>query len=83
MLTWCIVLFCLGLAAFLDSIFTYGEVFRRVNSILFMLISLGLLVRTAIKVRKGRNEHYLEKIEWLEKRLEDLQPEKNEAPASR
>ncbi len=83
MLTWCVILFGLGLVAVLDSIFTYGEVFRRINSFLFMLLSLGLLIRTAIKARKGRVERYLEKIEWLEKRLEDLQPEKNEAPASR
>ena len=45
MYVWCIVLFCLGILAFLDTIFNMGEIFRTVNSILFMLISMGLLVR--------------------------------------
>ena len=45
MLTWCTILFRLGILAFLDAIFNYGEIFRRVNSLLFMLISLGVLWR--------------------------------------
>jgi cation transport ATPase len=46
MLVWCFVLLALGVAAFFDSLFNYGEIFRRVNAMLFMLVSLGLLVRT-------------------------------------
>jgi hypothetical protein len=45
MLSWCIILFGLGVLAFLDTLFNYGEIFRRVNSVLFMLVSLGLLIR--------------------------------------
>ena len=45
MLSWCIILFGLGVLAFLDTIFNYGEIFRRVNSVMFMLVSLGLLIR--------------------------------------
>jgi hypothetical protein len=47
MLTWCAVLFILGILAFLDAMLSppYGDVFRKVNSLLFMLISLGMLIR--------------------------------------
>jgi len=72
MLIWCSVLLFLGIAAFLDSIFTFGEIFRRVNSVLFMLVSLGLLVRVSTKKRIGRIEGYLRKIEELEKRIAEL-----------
>jgi hypothetical protein len=83
MIAWCVVLFCLGVAAFLDSLFSYGEIFRRINSILFMLVSLGMLFRIALKMKTGRVEQYLEKIEWLEKKLEDMQPEKKESRAAK
>jgi hypothetical protein len=39
------MLFLMGVLAFLDSIFNYGEIFRQANSFLFMLISLGVLIR--------------------------------------
>lgn len=45
MLWWSTILFILGVLAFLDSIFNYGEIFRQVNSFFFMLISLGILIR--------------------------------------
>ncbi len=47
MFTWCAILFVLGVFAFLDAMFTppYGDFFRKVNSLLFMLISLGMLIR--------------------------------------
>ena len=45
MLFWSTMLFFLGVLAFLDSIFNYGEIFRQVNSFMFMLISLGVLIR--------------------------------------
>ena len=59
MLVWCITLFGLGVLAFLDTIFNYGEIFRRVNSILFMLLSLGLLVRTKMLIKFGKLEALL------------------------
>ena len=31
MLIWCAILFTLGILAFMDSIFNYGEIFRQVN----------------------------------------------------
>lgn len=72
MLVWCAVLLFLGIAAFLDSIFTFGEIFRRVNSVLFMLVSLGLLIRTSTKIRLAQRENTQEKIQQLEARVAEL-----------
>jgi hypothetical protein len=66
MIFWSAFLFLLGLSAFLDSMFNYGEIFRRVNSVLFMLVSLGLLIRTTTKMKLRRIEGYIDKIERLE-----------------
>lgn len=69
MLIWCITLFGLGVVAFLDTFFNYGEIFRRVNSILFMLLSLGLLVRTNMQVKLGKIETMLKQNNGPEGRL--------------
>jgi hypothetical protein len=71
MLIWCMTLFGLGVLAFLDTIFNYGEIFRRVNSILFMLLSLGLLVRTKMLIKFGRIEGLMKRNAELETRLND------------
>jgi len=55
MLWWCTFLFLLGILAFLDSIFNYGEIFRQVNSLLFMLTSLGILLRLRYLLRQKPN----------------------------
>ena len=72
MLTWCAILFVLGIAAFLDSLYNYGDIFRQVNSVLFMLVSLGLLVRTTTKMRLRITEGYIARIEKLEKDLKEF-----------
>lgn len=72
MLTWCGILFFLGILAFLDSIFNMGDIFRRVNSVLFLLISLGLLVRTTTKMKSKRIEHYETRIFSLEQQVRTL-----------
>ena len=72
MLTWCALLFVLGVAAFLDTLYNYGNIFRQVNSILFMLTSLGLLVRTTTKMRLRITEGYIARIEKLEKELQEF-----------
>lgn len=69
---WCSVLLFLGIAAFLDSIFTFGEIFRRINSVLFMLVSLGLLVRTSTKIRLAQREAYQKKIQQMENQIAEL-----------
>lgn len=69
MLIWCAVLFILGILAFMDSLFNYGEIFRQVNSVLFMLVSLGLLIRTTTKIKLRTVEGYMERIKQLEDEL--------------
>ncbi len=72
MLAWCAIMFCLGVLAFMDSLFNYGEIFRQVNSVLFMLVSLGLLVRTTTKIRARTVEGYIEKVSRLEEEIKQL-----------
>lgn len=72
MLTWCTILFVLGILAFLDTIFNYGDIFRKVNSVVFMLISLALLVRTSMKMKLKRVEGLITRIEELEEQITHL-----------
>lgn len=81
MFLWCGILFLLGIAAFLDSLFNYGQIFRQVNSLLFMLISLALLVRTTTKMKAKRIENYENRIGNLEMQVKVLKAEKEGAPA--
>lgn len=73
MFVWCGVLFLLGILAFVDSIFNMGEVFRKVNSVLFMLISLGLLIRTTTKIKSQKLENYQKRIFNLERQVKSLE----------
>ncbi len=73
MFLWVGLLFFLGLAAFVDSIANMGEIFRTVNSVLFMLLSLGLLVRTTTKIKEKRIETYEARIHSLEQQVRNLQ----------
>ena len=73
MFLWCGVLFALGILAFLDSIFNMGDIFRRVNSVLFMLISLALLVRTTTKMKSQKKEEYEKRIFNLEQQVKNLE----------
>ena len=72
MLIWCLLLFFLGTLAFMDSIFNYGEIFRQVNSVVFLLVSLGLLVRTTTKMRGKQLESYQEQVARLEMEIRNL-----------
>jgi len=76
MFLWCGVLFALGILAFLDSIFNMGDIFRRVNSVLFMLISLALLVRTTTKMKSQKKEEYEKRIFNLEQQVKNLEKSK-------
>ncbi len=73
MFIWCATLFVLGLFAFLDSMFNMGDIFRQVNSVLFMLISLGLLIRTTTKMKTKARENYEERVYNLEQQIRVLQ----------
>jgi len=83
MLVWCAILFALGILAFLDSIFNYGEIFRQVNSVLFMLTSLGLLVRTTTKIKGKQLESYQEQVARLEMEVRNLRTEQNQKNLNR
>ena len=72
MLAWSIVLLLLGIAAFLDSLFAFGEIYRTVNSVLFMLVSLGLLVRTSTKIKMAKREGLQNRIRQLEEQIAEL-----------
>ena len=72
MFTWCAVLFLLGVLAFFDSIFNMGEIFRRVNSVFFLLTSLGLLIRTTMKMKSRKNETLKNRIFSLEQEVRIL-----------
>lgn len=78
MLAWCGILFGLGITAFMDSLFNYGEIFRQVNSVLFMLVSLGLLVRTTTKSRRAAIEKQAHRLQTLEEELATLRRAQDE-----
>ena len=72
MFFWCAVLFGLGILAFLDSVLNMGEIFRTVNSAIFMLLSLGLLVRTTTKAKEKKVEKFEEKVFHLQQEINIL-----------
>lgn len=72
MFTWCAVLFGLGILAFIDSLFNMGDIFRRVNSVFFMLVSLAILIRTTTKAKERKRENYESRIFNLEKQIQTL-----------
>ena len=72
MFVWCSVLFVLGIFAFVDSIFNMGDIFRQVNSVMFMLISLALLIRTTTKAKAQTKEQYEKRIFDLECQVKSL-----------
>ncbi len=76
MFYWCSFLFVLGIFAFLDTLFNYGNIFRQVNSVLFMLLSLALLIRTTAKMKERKLEKYEERIENLEMNIRALKEDK-------
>jgi len=68
MLIWCTILFLLGVLAFLDAIFNYGEIFRRVNSLMFMFISLGVLIRLRWERSHYKREESATQVSQKEKK---------------
>ena len=83
MLAWCAVLLVLGIMAFMDSLFNYGQIFRQVNSVIFMLIALGLLVRTTSMAKLGTREKSQQQIAELEMEARRLRAEQNQRVLTR
>ena len=75
MLIWSGLLFFLGVMAFVDSVFNMGEIFRQVNSVVFLLVSLALLIRTTTKSREQRTEKLQNRVFNLEREVSKLQAE--------
>jgi membrane protein implicated in regulation of membrane protease activity len=75
MLIWSALLFILGVMAFVDSVFNMGEIFRQVNSVVFLLVSLALLIRTTTKSREQRTEKLQNRVFNLEREVSKLQAE--------
>jgi hypothetical protein len=75
MLFWSMVLFVLGILAILDSQFNYGYLFRTANSALFMLVSLGILIRTRMLEKAGIKERLLLNNDELRARMLKLRGE--------
>jgi len=73
MLNWSIVLLVLGILAVIDSQVNYGQIFRSANSVLFMLLALGVLIRTKILGTRGFRERLVRKNMELEARVDELE----------
>jgi hypothetical protein len=75
MLIWSALLFLLGVLAFLDSVFNMGEIFRQVNSVVFLLVALALLIRTSTKAKEQKTEKLQSRVFNLEREVSQLKSE--------
>jgi hypothetical protein len=80
MFVWCALLFGLGILAFMDSLLNYGDIFRMINSVIFMLVALGLLVRTSMKMKQRTIENLVDRVQQLEAILGPSAPRMTELP---
>jgi hypothetical protein len=69
MLVWWAMMFTLGALALCDSYLDFGGLFRQINSAIFLLASLGLLVRIVRKTQQHTKEKLVERIGELESEL--------------
>jgi hypothetical protein len=58
--------------ALLDSQLNYGYLFRTANSMMFLLVSLGILVRTRVLKKMGYREQLIEHNSHLKNRVLEL-----------
>jgi hypothetical protein len=72
MFIWGLVLFGLGIAAFLDTQFNFGNIFRTVNSFMFMLVSLGIMIRTRSLKKLGFREQLIVHNDELKEKVMEL-----------
>ncbi len=67
---WILMLFAVGLCGtigFYDRVFAFSDLMRYINSGMLVLLSIGLLVRTWILSKYGKNEKMIARIAELEK----------------
>jgi uncharacterized membrane protein len=79
MIIWGVVLFGLGILSFLDTAFGYGNTFRGANSILFLLVSLGILTRTRNLERLRYKERLLESKKELQAHFDRMKESQESA----
>ncbi len=72
MLIWCVMLLLLALITYLDNFLMNGEIFNGLHPALFILVALGILVRTSIKQKEGQLEKYIDRIKKLEEKVQTL-----------
>ena len=77
MYIWGLVLFGLGIVAFLDSMFNLGQLYRITNSIIFMLISLNIIIKTRMMEKIGFKERLAEHNEELKARVTEMKKSHN------
>ncbi len=73
---WTLLLFAVGICGilgFYDSIFEFGGMMRMMNSGILILLSIGMLVRTWIKMRSQTNEKLIERNAELEEKLKQFE----------
>lgn len=67
---WILMLFAVGLCGaigFYDRVFGFSDLMRYINSGMLVLLSIGLLVRTWVLSKYGKNEKMMARIAELEK----------------
>jgi hypothetical protein len=69
MIIWSFVLLGLGILAIFDSQFNYGYIFRTANSVMFLLVALGILIRSRMLAKFGFREQLLESNDSLRARM--------------
>jgi hypothetical protein len=72
MVLWCVVLLALGILSILDTIFNYGTIFRVADSALFMLVSLGILVRVKVLSKRRHREQLEQNNDRLRERMMEI-----------
>ena len=77
MVVWSIIIFVLGLFTLINSLLPEPEpVIFRACGIGIMLVSLGVLYRIEVKVRKGEKEAYQRRLKELEEKMQQQEEEK-------
>ena len=61
---------------FTRGAFNLYPIFRKINSVLFLLISLAILVRTTTKMKGAKIEKYQQQVEDLEQKVNNLSRKK-------
>jgi predicted membrane protein len=76
MAIWALILFFIGVMAFLFNLFHIFDWFTPIWAIILMVISLGMLTRVSRKEKEAEKEKLVERIQELENLLKKGESEK-------